>query len=72
MEKAATRKWENKVSELIKCPIKTCKFSFRAPRALTDMVEQRLYSHLYRCHRKNELIKGILILAGLKDLEEAS
>ena len=74
METAASETWVNKASELIKCPIKTCKFSFRCMHtALKSMVEDRLYSHLYRAHNKSDLIKGILILAGLKeDIEEAS
>jgi len=71
METAAKGKWESKASEWIKCPIQKCKFGFKAPRALTKYIEERLYAHLYKYHRKPEIIEGILILAGLKeDLEE--
>ena len=73
METAASKVWVNKASELIRCPIKNCKYSFRAPRALKSMAEDRLYGHLYRAHNKSDLIKGLLILSGLeKDIEEAS
>jgi len=79
MEPAAKEKWESKATELFKCPIKNCEYSFRVPRALLvgahrrKFVEDRVYVHLYKFHRKPEIIKGILILAGLtEDLEEAS
>ena len=58
----------------MKCPIPSCCFETRSSK-IDDKTTalDRLYGHLHTSHRKPEIIKAILILAGLKeDLEEAS
>ena len=52
-----------------KCPIPDCDYAFKGhtnKRAL-----EKVYHHLYKAHRKSEVIRGILILSGLQDLEDA-
>lgn len=61
---------ENWEARVFKCPLPDCDYK---PRARTVKQKQNLlFGHIYTVHKKHDIVKAILILAGLEDIEEAS